>query len=160
MFLNVSLSFGALGCNIACFLSGDNCLLLGFIIYPRYLNCCFEICVFFWETLCPKEIKDFNVILIWWLHEEYYILSSTYYRIVPSFRCISLSLLVGPGWTSMGCPETIAAILSRYIVVFGFSRDSPLEGKWILRWGMIWDAKEGILEVRNSKPFSVSRNLN
>ena len=53
--------------NIACFLSGDKCLLLpGFIIYPRYLTCCFEICAFLGDTVAlgPKEIKDFNGILI------------------------------------------------------------------------------------------------
>ena len=38
--------FGTLRPNIACFLSGENCLLPAFVIYPRYLTCCFEICAF------------------------------------------------------------------------------------------------------------------
>ena len=59
--------FGALSSNIACFLSGDNCLLPGFIIYLRYLTCCLEICPLFLENpvaLSPKEIKDSSDSLI------------------------------------------------------------------------------------------------
>lgn len=40
------LVFGMLRPHIACFLSGENCLLPGLVIYPRYLTCCFEICAF------------------------------------------------------------------------------------------------------------------
>ena len=34
---------------------------------------------------------------------------------------LPLVLFLGPGRTSMGCPETPEAILSRYIVAFGLS---------------------------------------
>lgn len=46
--------FGVLRSNIACFLSGDNCPLPRFIIYPRYLNCCFEICAFSGKSYSPR----------------------------------------------------------------------------------------------------------
>ena len=59
--------------NVACFLSGENCLLPAFLIYPRYLTCCFEICAFLPAppgppfyflgdpiAADPKEIKDLS----------------------------------------------------------------------------------------------------
>ena len=58
--------FGVLKPTIACFLSRDNCLLPGFILYLRYLMHCCEICAFFLGdpvTLGPKDIKDINGIL-------------------------------------------------------------------------------------------------
>ena len=59
--------FGVPRPNIAHFLSGHSCLLPGFIMCPMYLTCCFEIlCLFLGDpiTLGPKEIKNFNGVLI------------------------------------------------------------------------------------------------
>lgn len=58
--------------NIACFLSGENCLLPAFLAYPRYLTCCFEIVLssslpaplfsFLGDPVAvdPKEFKDLS----------------------------------------------------------------------------------------------------
>ena len=80
--------------NIACFLYGHNCLFL-FVIYPRYLTHCIEICCAF-ENLCsPPKIKDLSGILIWDLHGEVHIISCTYSRIAHSYRCVSHSCFPG-----------------------------------------------------------------
>ena len=63
MFLSL---WGVLRLSIASFLSGDSCLLPMFIIYPRSLTCCFELCVFFLRysiSVGSKEIKGFMGVL-------------------------------------------------------------------------------------------------
>ena len=59
--------FGVPRPNIVHFLSGHSCLFPGCVMCPMYLTCCFEIlCLFLGDPiiLCPKEIKNFNGVLI------------------------------------------------------------------------------------------------
>ena len=150
--------------NIAHFLSGDNFLPPGFIIYPTYLllwDLFFFFLLFLGDpvALGPREVRDVSGILIWGLNWWDYILichlrTKEWPLLVDIFP---LALFLGPRRTSVGCPQIPASILS--IVAFSQLGASSFKGKQILKWEMNRDAKAGILEVKHSTPFGISGNL-
>ena len=103
-------------------------------------------------TLGRTEMKDLTGVLIWGLRCRVRAnMCSSYWRIVPSFRCSSLSSFpwawvnkCGLAWNPWGNSVQV------YYCIW-------------LKWGLVhskanryWDRKEGTLEVKHRKLFSIS----
>ena len=139
--------------NIVCFLFGNSCLLPGFIIYPMYLTCCFEICAFVLETeMLTMGLKEIRTYVVFWsmasiegLHIN---ILSTYSRMASSFRCIFFSSFPR-AWVN-NCRLTWnpwGNTVQVYYCIWLESGVSPLKGKQILCWGMNWMQKKASLRL-------------
>ena len=83
---------------------------------------------FFWETLVPRAPRKLRTSIVFWSEASmvgmHIYMSSTYYRMAPSFRCISLTQGLGEQvWPVLKTLRQYCPIIVARVGV------SPLEGK-------------------------------